>query len=205
MSDFVKCDTSHLLPAVHRPSWSKPASMRLLLRNTISWLARVKARYRNPAARFGARCDISWSATFFGTQPIIFGNDCTVKDYAMLTPERGSIVFGDNCWVGAFCYLSGNGGLFAGNNVMIGPHADIYTGNHIFQDSGSPIRDQGVELLPVKIADDVWIGSHAVILAGVEIGTGVVVAAGAVVTRNVPPYHVVAGVPARTIKHRIPN
>lgn len=65
-----------------------------------------------------------------------------------------------------------------------------------------PIVAQGLEIKSVVIGNDVWIGAHAVILAGVAIGDGSVIAAGAVVTKDVAPYSVVAGVPARVIKKR---
>jgi acetyltransferase-like isoleucine patch superfamily enzyme len=64
------------------------------------------------------------------------------------------------------------------------------------------IRDQGVEKKEVIIEDDCWIAANSILLAGVTIGKGSVVAAGSVVTENVPPYSVVAGVPAKWIKSR---
>jgi acetyltransferase-like isoleucine patch superfamily enzyme len=64
------------------------------------------------------------------------------------------------------------------------------------------MRDAGLEALPIRIDDDVWIGGRSVILPGVHIGQGAVVAAGAVVTRDVVPYAVVGGVPARLIRMR---
>jgi len=78
----------------------------------------------------------------------------------------------------------------------------IYTENHNFE-GGGIIRDQGVTRSFVRIEDDCWIASNAVILAGVTIGKGSVVAAGSVVTKDVPAYSVVGGVPARVIKSRV--
>jgi acetyltransferase-like isoleucine patch superfamily enzyme len=174
--------------------------LRKLIHTTVNFLAMAKAKARNPRVEFGADCRVSWSARFFGMNPIVFGDRCAIRDVAMFSPGSGSIHFGADCSVGPLCYLDGCGGLWVGNRVRIGPHVGIYTANHIFTDADRPIMEQGLEELPVTIGDDVWIGSHAVILAGVEIGDHAVVAAGAVVTRNVPPFHVVAGVPARTIK-----
>ena len=74
--------------------------------------------------------------------------------------------------------------------------------NHQFADRQASIRLQPKVMQPVKIGRDVWIGSHAVLLPGTTIGDGAVVAAGAVVNGKVPAYHVVGGVPARTIKVR---
>lgn len=178
---------------------------RTIVRNVISRLSILKAKVQNPATRFGAQCRVNWSACFCGTDPIVFGNKCAVRNFAVLSPGGGRITFGDDCSVGAFCYLDGSGGLTVGSKVRMGPHVAIYTANHIFDDPHNSIMSQGLETSPVTIGDDVWIGSHAVILAGAEIGAGAVIAAGAIVTKNVAPHVVVAGVPARTIKCRKPT
>lgn len=90
-----------------------------------------------------------------------------------------------------------------GRDVMMGPDVVIFTTDHIFSDTSRPMMDQGMAAAkPVTIGDDVWIGQRALILPGVSIGTGAIVAAGAVVTRDVPPFAVVAGNPARIIKDR---
>ena len=85
---------------------------------------------------------------------------------------------------------------------MMGPRVSIYAENHVFDDPTILIKDQGVEKKEVVIEDDCWIASNSIILAGVTIGKGSVVAAGSVVTENVPTYSVVAGVPAKWIKSR---
>ncbi|RRK11500.1 sugar O-acetyltransferase [Lactiplantibacillus garii] len=85
-----------------------------------------------------------------------------------------------------------------GDNVMIGPNVDIYTVNHPLTAKGR--RDALAKGFPVKIGNDVWIGGKVTITPGVTIGNNVVVAAGAVVTHDVPDNVVVAGVPAKVIK-----
>ena len=89
-----------------------------------------------------------------------------------------------------------------GDNVLIGPGTYIWTQNHKFENPIIPIRLQGSEVLPVMIEDDVWIAAGCVILPGVTIGKGSVVAAGAVVTRTAAPFSVIAGVPARRMSVR---
>jgi acetyltransferase-like isoleucine patch superfamily enzyme len=89
-----------------------------------------------------------------------------------------------------------------GDDVLIGPYVLIHSGNHRFDDLSVPIRLQGHLQASIHIEDDVWIGAHAVILKGVTIGRGAVVAAGAVVNRDVEPYTIVAGVPAKKIGER---
>lgn len=89
-----------------------------------------------------------------------------------------------------------------GDNVLLGPGAKIFGGNHGIAKSGIPIVYQERIARDVTIGSDVWIGANAVVLAGVTIGEGAVVAAGAVVTKDVPAYSIVGGVPAKLIGER---
>lgn len=87
-----------------------------------------------------------------------------------------------------------------GSDVMMGPDCVIYTRNHRFDRLDIPMREQGYgPVEPVEIGDDCWIGGRVTILPGVHVGNGAVIAAGAVVTKDVPPYAVVGGVPAKII------
>lgn len=110
---------------------------------------------------------------------------------------------GANLHVSAGAVLYGRGGLVIGDDVMIGHHATIYSSQHRW-DLGPeiPMIRQGHASAPVTIGDDVWIGAHAVVLPGVRIARGTVVAAGAVVNRDTAPYTIVAGVPARVVGER---
>src|SRR6478672_9593886 len=112
-------------------------------------------------------------------------------------PGRSGITIGRRSVVNQQCCLDGRGGLSIGDNVDISPGVWILTDSH---DMNDPLF--GEVLAPVTIGNDVWIGSRAMILPGVTVGEGAVVAAGAVVTRDVVPYTVVAGVPARPIGSR---
>ncbi len=110
---------------------------------------------------------------------------------------------GSNLHVSAGAVLYGRGGLTIGNDVMIGHYATIYTSQHHWGLGPEiPMIRQGHVSAPVVIGDDVWIGAHAVVLPGVRIGRGTVVAAGAVVNRDTAPYSIVAGVPARVVGER---
>lgn len=93
-----------------------------------------------------------------------------------------------------------------GKYVMVGPHVAIVGGDHQFDKPGVPIIFSGrPELKPTIIEDDAWLGYNATIIAGVRIGRGAIVAAGAVVTKDVPPYEIYGGVPARKIGERFSN
>jgi acetyltransferase-like isoleucine patch superfamily enzyme len=92
------------------------------------------------------------------------------------------------------------GPVTIGNHVNLAQGITVTALNHNFSESDIRIDEQGVSTTPVMIEDDVWIGANAVILPGVSIGTHSVVAAGAIVTKDVPPHSLVAGVPAKVIK-----
>lgn len=108
---------------------------------------------------------------------------------------------GDRSGIGINARLDGP--VTIGRNVMMGPEVMVYALGHNFSDTSKPMIDQGMsESREVIIEDDVWIGARAVILPGVTVGTGSVVAASAVVTKSVPPFSVVAGNPARVVRSR---
>jgi len=128
-------------------------------------------------------------------------DDFNIEHGAFFGSGKG-ISIGSRSGLGINCRVQGP--LTIGNNVMMGPDVIIYTGNHRFDRLDIPMIDQGnTEPRPVVIEDDVWIAARAIILPGVTIGRGAVVAAGAVVTKDVPPYTVVGGVPAKKIKSRL--
>lgn len=123
--------------------------------------------------------------------------------------EKGAIIgsklsIGNNSGVGVNCVCGGE--ITIGDDVMMGPEVVIFSRNHQFSSIDTPMRLQGyTESKPCIIGNDVWIGRRAMIMPGVKIGNGVVIAAGAVVTKDVPDYAVVGGVPAKIIKYRNSN
>lgn len=116
------------------------------------------------------------------------------------------IVIGNDVYIGPNALFSSVCAITIGSKVTFGPGVTIMTGNHNFRDIGVYIFDNHSKRedddLPVVIEDDVWVGCHAIILKGVTIGRGAIVGAGAVVTKNVPPYAIVGGNPARVIRYR---
>ena len=142
-------------------------------------------------------------------QGIKLGNRVTIGKYAIIRPSNiyggpigEGLTMGDNSNIGPYNYIGCSGKITIGNNVMLAPRVSIYAENHVFDHPEILLRDQGVEKKEVIIEDDCWIAANSILLAGVTIGKGSVVAAGSVVTENVPPYSVVAGVPAKWIKSR---
>lgn len=111
------------------------------------------------------------------------------------------IKVGARTFIGESVVIRGQGGVTIGEAVLIGPAAQILAINHTFADPSIHIMDQGISGDGIVIEDGAWIGAGAVILDGVRVGRGAVVGANSVVTRDVPSRSLVAGAPARVIKH----
>ena len=126
------------------------------------------------------------------------GNHSIIESYSCINNAVGDVVIGDYTRIGIHNTIIGP--------VCIGSHVNLAQGitvtalNHNFEDKEKRIDEQGITTKPVIIGDDVWIGANAVILPGVTIGKHCVVAAGAVVTKDVPDNTIVGGVPAKEIK-----
>lgn len=134
------------------------------------------------------------------------GENVSVGDGTEIEPAR-NVEIGSDVFIGRDCWFSApNTSIRIGNHVMIAPRVALITGDHRLDVVGAyldevtekdPRNDQ-----PITIEDDVWIGFSAIVLKGVTVGRGAVIAAGAVVTRDVSPYAIVAGSPARQIGAR---
>lgn len=113
--------------------------------------------------------------------------------------QPDKIHIGNDVAFAAYVHIWGGGGLTIGNRVMIGSHSAITTVTH---DYNAEVMWGTVVTKPIVIEDDVWIGTHVVVLPGVTIGRGAVIAAGCIVTKDVSPGGIIAGVPGRVLKNR---
>ncbi|MHB8132425.1 MAG: acyltransferase [Mobilitalea sp.] len=129
---------------------------------------------------------------------IMYGTQLHVFNFRNL-PDA-FIKIGKNCVVGAYSIIYGQGGTSIGDNVIIAPRVSILPVNHRYGDRACAIADQGIRASGIVIENDVWIGAGATILDGVKVGKGSVIGAGSVVTKDVPGYSMVLGIPARVIK-----
>ena len=126
------------------------------------------------------------------------GDYSVVESFACINNAVGDVIIGNHTRVGLHNTIIGP--VTIGNHVNLAQGITVTALNHNFSDTNKKIDEQGVSTNPVMIEDDVWIGANAVVLPGVKIGNRCVVAAGAVVTKDVPPHSLVAGVPAKVIK-----
>ena len=142
-------------------------------------------------------------------QGITMGNNVsihrnTIIECTGVIRELGEgLVIGNNVGIAQNCFIQVRGKVTLGNNIMFGPNVSIFSENHGYERTDLTMLEQPTTRKGVTIEDDVWLGTRCVILDGVTIGKGSIVAAGAIVNTSVPPYSIVAGVPAKIIKSRI--
>lgn len=126
------------------------------------------------------------------------GNASTIEDFTAVNNGVGDVLIGDNTRIGLSNTLIGP--VSIGNDVRLAQNVVLSGLNHNYDAIDSPIHAQGVSTKPIIIEDESWIGANVVIVPGVTVGRHAIVAAGSVVTKNVPSYSVVAGNPARVLK-----
>lgn len=151
----------------------------------------------------GIKCKIHDHASIDASRStgVVLGDQVTLNRYAVVQGGAGGVRLGNRVEINNFSIINGTGGVDVGDDTLIGPGVRIISYQHQYA-AGRTIRSQPTEGKPIHIGKDCWIGANAVILAGVGVGDGAVVAAGAVVTKDVPAGVVVAGVPAVVKKTR---
>ncbi|MBQ7607596.1 MAG: acyltransferase [Desulfovibrionaceae bacterium] len=149
------------------------------------------------SVRFGT------SMTITGMASIQLGNGVRLGRGVFLTAQNGTLTMKDRVALSANVHVAADDGTITiGEATAIGPGSVLRAANHTFDRTDIPIMDQGHTPGFIHIDEDVWIGANCVITADVHIGRGAIVGAGAVVTHNVAPYAIVAGVPAHVIGMR---
>lgn len=153
---------------------------------------------------FSRKRRIAKTAILKNKNLIILGNNIDILDFVVIKTFVGKVMIGDNSQINPFSVIyNGENNIRIGNNVMIAPHVVIVGGQHNYKDINIPMRFAGsYSKGDVVIEDDVWIGANSIIMDGVKIGKGAVVAAGTIVLRDVNEYDVVAGNPMRILFNR---
>lgn len=140
----------------------------------------------------------------FGKQKslkILFKGNNTIK-HGVIIQGKGDITIGKNSFIGSYSVIGCNDKIIIGDNCMIAQSVSIRDTDHNFVDCNIPMIDQGIVTDSIIIENDVWIGYGAVLTKGITIGNGSIIAANAVVTKDVEAYSIVGGVPAKLIKKR---
>lgn len=181
------------------PKWKK--SLDWVIMNQVETRPRWFIRLLAPLYQHRGRHSVIHHSARMDTPPyrkFSLGDYSVIESFACINNAVGDVMIGDHTRIGLHNTIIGP--------VIIGSHVNLAQGitvtalNHNFENSKKRIDEQGVSTSAVVIEDDIWIGANAVILPGVTIGHHSVVAAGAVVTKDVPPHSLVAGVPAKVIK-----
>jgi acetyltransferase-like isoleucine patch superfamily enzyme len=142
-----------------------------------------------------------WRANYYRRQ------GCNIAQDASISPNvriKGKFEMGSGSSFAYNCCISGeSSGIFIGKNVMIAPNCVLVAFNHGFDRLDIPMVQQPNKEAPIYIDDDVWIAANCTIACGVKIGTGSIIAANSAVTKDIPPYSIAGGVPAKVIKSRL--
>ncbi|HIP11227.1 MAG TPA: acyltransferase [Arcobacter sp.] len=133
---------------------------------------------------------------------ITLKNNTILNRYSYLNAGKGSIIIGEGSEINNFTVINGMGDVIIGKNVLIGPNVQIIPYNHNFMDKKVYIKKQGITHNKIVIEDDVWIGASSIILAGVTIKKGSVVACGSIVNKDTLEYSINIGSPSKFYKER---
>lgn len=130
------------------------------------------------------------------------GRNSIIECTGVIRELGEELIIGDNVGIAANAFIAMRGKVEIGSNTIFGPNVSIHAENHNFSNIDKPIKLQGATRKGVKIGEDCWIGSKVVILDGVTIGSHSIIAAGAIVTKDIPEYCIAGGIPAKVIKMR---
>jgi len=151
----------------------------------------------------GPDCVIEPGVLVFHPENVTLGRNVYVGHQTILKGyHQNELRVGDGTWIVQQCFLHAAGGITIGANVGIGPAVKILTSQHVEAGRDTAVLRSPVTVAPVVVEDDADVGIGAILLPGITIGRGAIVGAGAVVTADIPAYTVVAGVPARVLRHR---
>lgn len=140
-------------------------------------------------------------ANFLRVNGAKIGKRCTFYPRVWVAPGR-NLVLGDDVDLALDVLITTSGGVEIGDRTLVGYRAQIISANHSVPPKPAAIFGSGHDKAKITIGSDVWVGANSMILPGVSIGDGAVVAGGSVVSKDVEPYAIVAGVPAKLIRFR---
>lgn len=138
-----------------------------------------------------------------GRARVVIGDGVRVdRGVRILAANDALVEIGKGARIGLYSVFNGGDSITVGGGVLVSGFVYLQTSMHAHDAVETQIRDQGYVHAPITVGDGAWLAAHVVVMPGVTVGPGAIVGSNAVVTHDVAPYHVVAGVPARTIKER---
>jgi len=160
--------------------------------------------YKPLFKKCGRNLRIDSGVTILGFENISLGDNVSfMKNSYIYAHDGGELIIGNNFTINSNSQLGASfGKIVIGNDCAIGPNCVLRAANHKFDNPDIPFRKQGHKYGEIILEDDVWVASNCVITANTKIGKSSVIAAGSVVTKDVEPYSVVGGVPAKLVKKR---
>ena len=160
--------------------------------------------YRPLFKRCGKNLRVDSGVTILGFKNISLGDNISImKNSYIYAHDNGELTIGDNFTINTNSQLGASfGKIVIGNNCAIAPNSVLRASNHRFDNLDIPFREQGHTYGEIILEDDIWIASNSVITADTRIGRSSIIGAGSVVTKDVEPYSIMGGVPARLIRKR---
>ena len=211
-----KCSASALWAALRDHWWQRVRGWRVICSG-----ACPRGLSLGRGVRFFNPRDIKWGANniigefsyihALGAGSLVFGDNagcgafCRIVTSVQFNDITGFIRLGRNTWIGDGSNLGGAGGLEIGDDTFTGQYVTFHPENHRFDDPARLMRLQGVTRKGIKVGRNCWIGAKVTICDGVTVGDHCVLAAGAVVTRDIPSNSLAAGVPARVVRSLTPS
>jgi acetyltransferase-like isoleucine patch superfamily enzyme len=150
------------------------------------------------SVRLGARLDVVPRCSNHKRHRLVLKKRSSIEERCVVNTWHGDVVFENGAGIGIGTIVIGP--VTIGQNAICSQNSFISGESHLYADIDKKLFDQGFEIQPVFIEEDVWMGANCVVLPGVRIGKGSVVGAGSVVTKDIPSYSVAVGNPARVIK-----
>ena len=139
---------------------------------------------------------------FYSPNHIHLGYNTSVHEYAIIKSKGGDVFVDRNSFISSFVNISAVGNVHIGKNVMLANGCRLETGTHGLFDLDVPMKEQSTDSHGIFIGDDCWLGAGVKVVDNVRIGQGSVIGAGSVVTKDIPPFSIAAGVPARLLRKR---
>jgi acetyltransferase-like isoleucine patch superfamily enzyme len=204
-------DVDPLMPTgflIGEINWRGWALLRGLLLTRSKAFIKRGVIIRGPALKLGefSTLDQYVSINSYAKSGVSIGARSKIGAYSVISATNSLLAFGegvrigDDCGIGQFSFIGATGGVTIGNNVIMGQYVSFHASNHVFDKKNVSIREQGITAKGIEIGDNVWVGAKATFLDGSNVGSGSIVAAGAVVSGTFPPMSVLGGVPAKILR-----